>query len=377
MPAPPHNVLGFLALTSPGYMAKIGELPGISEQVPKPDSADTRERPQFSVVPQLRVAVNARCQRACFYCRPSGEGPVTQAKERLDAKTVYDVVAACAKFGVKVIKLTGGDPALWVPLVECVHRIKSDLDVDLEIITEHPKIADYVDELADAGIDSIKVSVDTLKPDLHKKISGVADLEGILEAVRKCVASGVPTKLNMVVMKGINDQEIGALVDFCEREGIKSLKLLDLMTDLHDGDESFASRLRAFGVKSLSDIYFPLSEVVDLLRSRAVREDKDRPVQLGNPVINFTMPSGLVVSVKDHQEGAWYGSICEGCQHFPCNSAIVALRLTAGKRLQYCLLRDDLCVDLEPTLDDPVALEGTLSKVLGVYDKAYFSTFKS
>lgn len=358
-------------------MAKVNESPTVLEQPTEADSVATTERPHFNVVPQLRVAVNARCQRACFYCRPSGEGPVTEAKEKLDAKTVYDVVAACAKFGVKVVKLTGGDPALWEPLVECVRRIKSDLNVDLEVITEHPKIADYVDELAAAGIDSIKVSVDTLKPDLHKKISGVADLEEILQAVRKCVASGVPTKLNMVVMKGINDQEIGALVDFCEREGIQSLKLLDLMTDLHDGDESFASRLRAFGVKSLSEIYFPLSEVTDLLRGRAVREDKDRQVQLGNPVINFTMSSGLVVSVKDHQEGAWYGSICEGCKHFPCNSAIVALRLTADKRLQYCLLRDDLCVDLDPVLSDPAALERTLSKVLGVYNEAYFSTFKS
>ena len=69
------------------------------------------------------------------------------------------------------------------------------------------------------------MSVDTLDPVLHREITGKNDHGAVLDALRACVATGVPVKVNMVVMAGVNDDEVAALAAFCEREGVRTLKV--------------------------------------------------------------------------------------------------------------------------------------------------------
>ena len=103
-------------------------------------------------IPQARIAVNARCGRACFFCRPSGESISTPPASMLDTETVVQLCVALMKSGVREFKLTGGDPALWPPLVECVRRLKNDVAVPrLEVISRHPRIGDVADALQAAG----------------------------------------------------------------------------------------------------------------------------------------------------------------------------------------------------------------------------------
>jgi len=304
-------------------------------------------------------------------CRPSGEAVATEAGMQLESDTVFDVVDICTKLGIRDVKLTGGDPALWDPLVTCATRIKSQLDCRLDVISRHPKIAEHAEGLAKAGVDLLNISIDTLDPALHRKITGIDDLPGILAGLTKCVATGIETKVNMVVMAGINDHEIDALINFCECNGVRQLKLLDLMTDLEDGSETYIRRLQLLGISSLRQLYLPLNVIADQLRKHATQERVFQQAGLGNPMTGFTMPSGLEVIVKDHHAGSWYGSICKGCKYYPCHSALMALRLTADARLQYCLLREDICIDTK-LLSERHKLESVIADALTVYEKATF-----
>ena len=168
-------------------------------------------------VPQLRIAVNSRCGRACVYCRPSGESIPTTAAAELSCDAVVTVCAAAKKLGIEEVKLTGGDPAFWEPLADCASRLKKELGIRrLDVISRDPRIGEIAPALAAAGADLITVSMDTLDPARHHEITGKEDLDGLIDAIRRCVDTGVTCKINMVLMGGMNDMEVEPMIEFCE-----------------------------------------------------------------------------------------------------------------------------------------------------------------
>ncbi|MEU7031487.1 radical SAM protein [Streptomyces sp. NPDC046275] len=326
-------------------------------------------------LPQWRVTLNARCKRSCYYCRPSGEAVATEAGANLDPDRLLAVAAAVRAQGVDSVKLTGGDPALYEPLVDVVRRLREEAGMrDVEVISRHPRIGELAPALAEAGVTQFNVSLDTLNPQLHREICGPDDHAEVLDAIRACVATGVPVKVNVVVMAGINIPEIDALIDWCEEAGVDSVKLLDIIKDLAEGQESYERRLQIKQKLNLPDLYLPLEDLADGVRSRAVDEEVVQQGGLGHPMTVFTLTSGMKVVIKDSTAGAWYGSVCRGCPLFPCHDALMALRLTADARLQFCLLREDATVDLAPLLDagDTKAVLARVEAAFEMYAAAYF-----
>ncbi len=332
----------------------------------------------FSKLPQVRVAVNSRCGRACFYCRPSGEGLATKGQVELHRSFVARVIRKYKECGGNAVKLTGGDPALWNPLIESVREIKNDLGIGhVEVISRHPRIGKLAYDLVEAGADVINLSIDTLRQELHKHITGVNDLDQLLEATEVCAAANVNCKVNTVVMAGVNDHEIDDLIEFCERIGVRTLKLLDMIKDLEDGVESYANRLVTIKGRSLRQLYRPMNPITERLEERAVSILELHQGDLGHPMKALRMRSGLDVVIKDHKAGSWYGSICSGCAHYPCHDALMALRVTADHRLQFCLLRADIAIDLAPHLADGNAnLEKAIEDALRVYGDAKLNEVK-
>jgi cyclic pyranopterin phosphate synthase len=324
--------------------------------------------------PQIRITVNSRCGRACFYCRPSGEALATDSGIEIGLENLLKVTSAFVRQGVTHIKLTGGEPALWDDLVQAVSLLKKQVGVtDLHVISRHPKIGDLAGSLANAGADLINLSIDTLKNETHQKITGIDDLPELLKSLRRCVASGIPCKVNTVVMKGVNHQELDDLIQFCGEVGVKTLKFLDVIDDLHTGDENYGRRLKVIGAESLDDLYLPLGGIAQSLKSSATNVQTVYQGGLGHPMLSLSLPSGLEVVIKDHQAGAWYGSVCQGCSHFPCHDALMSARITSDLRLQFCLLRGDIAIDLKPYLEgDQSELDAIIAKALYVYGSAYF-----
>jgi cyclic pyranopterin phosphate synthase len=216
------------------------------------------------------------------------------------------------------------------------------------------------------------MSVDTLRPDVHHAITGINDLDDVLDALRSCAATAPLCKVNVVVMRGVNDQEIWPLIEHCAMVGVSTVKLLDVIHDLDHGTESYGKRLEKLGVTKLEDLYLPLDTIVSDLRREAIFEQVVTQGGLGHPMTSFLMPAGIEVLVKDHHLGAWYGDVCGGCPHFPCHDALMAIRLTSDLRIQFCLLREDIAFSLADCVADRQRLAARLTNALGTYETAEF-----
>ncbi|MEV0773609.1 radical SAM protein [Nocardia salmonicida] len=324
-------------------------------------------------LPQFRVTLNARCGRSCFFCRPSGEAVSTAPRSELSVDHLIAVATQVRAAGIDSIKLTGGDPALYDQLELAVHRLRNEAGFsEIEVISRHPRIGERAEELAALGVSQFNMSIDTLDPDLHRELCGVDDLPQILDALRRCAATGVPVKVNTVVMGGINDAEMPKLAEFCADTGIGTLKLLDVIKDLDAGAESFARRLAIRRGKTLQELYMPLDVFAAQFGENAVSTEVIGQGGLGHPMTTITLRSGLRVMLKDSKAGAWYGSVCDKCPLYPCHDALMALRLTADLRLQYCLLREDNTIDLADQIGDPVRLARTIGDALAPYTAATF-----
>lgn len=324
-------------------------------------------------LPQFRVTVNARCGRACFFCRPSGEAVATAAGSELEVDDLIAVAKVVRSAGVTSIKLTGGDPALYDPLEDAVARLKRQAGFEeIEVISRHPRIGQRAEQLAALGVTQFNMSLDTLDKRLHHELCGVDDLPDVVGALQSCVKTGVPVKVNVVVMGDINDEEVADLARFCARNGVRTLKLLDVIKDLDEGAESFARRLAIKRGKKLPELYVPLEALAGKFEAMAVKIETRTQGGLGHPMTVVTLPSGLEVMLKDSRAGAWYGSVCEGCPFFPCHDALMALRLTADLRLQFCLLRQDNTVELAHLINDETQLGIVIHDALELYGNAYF-----
>lgn len=326
-------------------------------------------------LPQFRVTVNSRCGRACFFCRPSGEAVATTAGAELAVDDLLRVATVVRAAGISSIKLTGGDPALYEPLEEAVRRLRNQAGfTDIEVISRHPRIGERASGLAQLGVTQFNMSLDTLDPTLHHELTGIDDHAAVLEALRACVATGIPVKVNMVVMDGVNDDHIVDLADFCGTIGVRTLKLLDVIKDLDGGAESFARRLAIKRSRRLEDLYTPLKQAASLFIGHELSREVRMQGSLGHPMTAIALDSGLEILLKDSTEGSWYGPMCNNCFFFPCHDALMALRLTADLRLQLCLLRGDNTIDLTDIVRDQPSLKAAINEALRPYAEASFHT---
>lgn len=330
----------------------------------------------LNLVPQIRIAINNRCQKACFYCRPAGEGSTPDGSYEMTADEIIHILKTMTEYGITDVKLTGGDPVLRSDIVELVARIKELPKVrQLDLITRHPRAGELASDLSKAGLDCLNFSLDTLDRNKYRMITGVEEHQELIDAIRVSVRHVKSIKINTVVMKGINDTEIMDLIAFCERVGVKTLKFLDLILGMETSPRSFSNRLhKILPGKNPDDLYFPLDSYTDLLKPIAASFDITYQAGgLGHPMDTFTMPSGLQIQVKDARKGAWYGDICKKCSLYPCHDALMALRLTSDGKFQRCLAREDNLIDVLEILNRENG-DGQLiiAEVLATYSTAQF-----
>jgi cyclic pyranopterin phosphate synthase len=179
--------------------------------------------------------------------------------------------------------------------------------------------------------------------------------------------------VNTVAMRGINDGELTDIVDHCDRLGVHTVKMLDVIKDLPSGSESFSRRLALRRGKTLEDLYMPLDGLLHRYRGLMVATSETSQGGLGHPMSELTLPSGMKLLIKDSRAGAWYGSLCGGCRFYPCHDALMAVRLTADAKLQYCLLREDVTAHSESLeTATPKELERRIVAALEIYGGAQF-----
>jgi cyclic pyranopterin phosphate synthase len=180
-------------------------------------------------VEYVRLSVTDKCNMRCFYCIPQGFTDFEEPKNWLTFEEIERFIAAFASLGVRRLRLTGGEPLVRRNLPELAANLSAiDGIEDLSLSTNAALLRQHAGALKQAGISRINVSLDSLDPDRFRQITR-GDLEQVLDGLMEARRAGLsPVKINMVAMKGINDTEFEAMVDFC-LENDFTLRLIETM----------------------------------------------------------------------------------------------------------------------------------------------------
>lgn len=197
-------------------------------------------------VSNLRISLTPKCNLSCIYCHREGE---EDPKDPLSAAEIAEVIRVAAGFGIRSIKFTGGEPLLRPDLTEIIRSVPEG--VESSLTTNGTLLAGLAEDLKQAGLRRVNVSIDSLDPATYAKIAGTDRLSEVMDGIDAALATGLtPVKLNMVVLKGINDHEIDDFLHYVRGNRDLVLQLIELMNfndcdhhgDLNGLEDSLASR---------------------------------------------------------------------------------------------------------------------------------------
>ena len=169
----------------------------------------------------LRVSVTDRCDLRCSDCMPEPHDAWLPREAILDCEEIGVVVGALAELGVERVRLTGGEPLLRADVDRVVRRIAQETRItDLALTTNGVRLAEQAAALREAGLGRVTVSLDTLRRDRFAAITGRDDHAAVLAGIAAAGRAGlVPLKIDTVVLRGMNDDELGGLVAFAREIG--------------------------------------------------------------------------------------------------------------------------------------------------------------
>ncbi len=262
----------------------------------------------------LRVSVTNRCNLNCFYCHREG---CLSGDQKMTADEIGEIVRVGSEFGIKNVNLTGGEPLMRDDIEDIVSAVAQPPIVDVSMTTNGTKLARKARGLAEAGLDRVNISLDTLDPLIYAKITGAPKLERVLEGIDAALDVGLhPVKLNMLVLRGINEGEVERVMEYSLDRGA-ILQILEFlrMPDMAEIYERFHISLEPFERK--------LREQALDIKTRRLRQARKR----------YILPKGEVEIVRPMHNS-------EFCMH------CTRLRLTPDGYLKPCLMRNDNLVDV-------------------------------
>jgi cyclic pyranopterin phosphate synthase len=258
----------------------------------------------------LRISVTDRCNFRCTYCMPA-EGLDWMAREDLlTYEELTRVARVCVeRFGFDGIRLTGGEPTVRANLPVLIDQLSS-LGVDLSLTTNGTTLANLAPTLVSAGLERINISLDSLQRERFEQITRRDELDKVLEGVDAAVSAGLaPVKINCVVMRGVNDDEVVDFARFGRERGV-TVRFIEFMPLDAQGEWTNEQVVtKAEIVAAIGDV-FPLEPVAERESDPAARW---RYVDGGGEF-------GVIPSVTE--------AFCESCDR---------VRLTADGMLRHCL----------------------------------------
>ena len=203
---------------------------------------DPYDRP----VSNIRVSLTPRCNFNCIYCHREGE---VKSEAELSLDEIAEILRVSAKFGIRSVKFTGGEPLLRDDIVDIIRSVPPGMESSMT--TNGTLLAHYARDLKDAGMKRVNISIDSIIPATFRKITGFDKLGDVLEGMQAALDVGLtPIKINMVVLEGINDQEIDDFLAYIRGNRNLILQLIELMnfnacdhhTKLNGLEDSLAAR---------------------------------------------------------------------------------------------------------------------------------------
>lgn len=179
----------------------------------------------------LRISVTDRCNFRCTYCMPEQQRFLPRS-DLLDYTEIALISRRFIKHGIRKIRLTGGEPLVRrdidVLIRELGRHVKDGQLDELTLTTNGSRLAEYAQTLRQSGVSRINISLDSLKPVKFREITRGGDLPQVLAGIDAARAEAIAIRINMVALKGINDDEIGAMADYCAQYG-HDLALIETM----------------------------------------------------------------------------------------------------------------------------------------------------
>jgi GTP 3',8-cyclase len=280
-------------------------------QTPDPLSAGPRLSDRYGrTMKKLRVSLTDRCNLRCVYCMPECPGWRTR-DEILDFEEIERLVEIfVARLGVEQVRLTGGEPLVRQDVADLVARLGTLRAAGLRRVslsTNGVLLARYARDLADAGLDDINVSLDSLSPRRFEKITGGGRLGDVLAGIECARAAGIAVKLNCVVMRGINDGDVLPLARWAYAANL-ALRFIEFMP------------LDSRGLWSPTMVFTEREIIAILKQEFAVVPEPRTPDPARYYLLNGRMRVGVISTVSS--------PFCARCDR---------IRLTADGRLFPCL----------------------------------------
>ena len=257
----------------------------------------------------LRISVTDRCNFRCQYCMPEEGMDWTPREELLTFEEIERLATLLVnKFGIESIRLTGGEPTVRANLSKLIEKL-AKLDVDLSLTTNGATLPLIAGDLYNAGLDRINISLDTLDRKRFESLTRRDNLKQVLHGIETAKSVGFdPVKINMVVMKGVNDDEVLDFVSYGRENGLV-VRFIEFMP--LDADETWEKSK-----------VMPQNEILDLISSKHDLEPLSRG---SSPAARWKFVDGpgeigIIATVSE--------AFCDACDR---------IRLTADGKFRNCL----------------------------------------
>jgi GTP 3',8-cyclase len=279
----------------------------------------------------LRISVTDRCNLRCLYCMPEEGMEFAPSSDLLSYDHIVEVVKAGAELGITKLRITGGEPLVRPGIAGLIRRLADIPGIqDISMTTNGVLLADQAEALRDAGLNRVNISLDTLDPSRFKFIARRGDLKRVLAGIEASARVGfAPIKLNCVLLKGINEDEIAAFLKMAYEQPLH-VRFIEYMPIGHADDNWKAH-------------YLPLSRVLEIAQEQQLEVERKEDVLGNGPSDDYHIKGGagsfgLIHPISDN--------FCKRCNR---------LRLTADGNIKPCLYWvDELSV--KPALGDPAAM---------------------
>ncbi len=171
----------------------------------------------------LRISVTDRCNLGCIYCMPNGGIHLLRREEILSFEEIAEVVETGAEMGIRKIRLTGGEPLIRRGIVQLVGMIKKIKGIDeITMTTNGIMLPALAQQLKDAGLNRINISLDAVDPQKFREISGGGNLENVFSGIRAAVKAGLlPVKINVVKLHDNDEQQIVSVRNYAAEMGLQ------------------------------------------------------------------------------------------------------------------------------------------------------------
>lgn len=289
----------------------------------------------------LRISVTDRCNLRCVYCMPEEGMEFEPDGNLLSFDEIAAVVRVLARRGVSKLRLTGGEPLVRKNVEQLVSMLSAIPGIeDIALTTNGIFLAPRAERLRAAGVTRVNISLDSLRADRFALITRGGDIRKVLASLEESVRVGFdPIKLNVVLMKGINDDEIGDFLRMTTERKL-TVRFIEYMPIGHS-DDGWRNR------------YLPLSAVLERCSDMGLAYEPAEAVYGNGPSRNYRIVGapgsfGLIHPVSDH--------FCETCNR---------LRLTADGNIKPCLYWTDE-FNVRKAIGDDAAVERLFYRALDI-----------